>query len=594
MTVFIMKTKQRKFQNIGYILNKAKTNKSYFKYSLLNSISLSIIELIGAYTLPILIVLFDSFSLQQGFIAISVFYLIKFIIQLLSSVFAKNEAIEKERLLGQLDIDFMKQSMSLEYKYLEDPQFLDLKEKCISSIHSEDGIASTLTNSFKLFKSLLFIVFYLISIFFIDVRIIFVVAIFFGFNLLIIQMSKKNELRFFEENIVINRRYGYYLEVLSEPVYIKDFKMFDIGMLLRNKFSTFISKMVLTYKKYSRNVFAIFSINEVFLLFENILIFFVSIQSYVKGTITLAELVFIVNITIYISMSLNEIVKLISKLNVDDELLEPVIQYLSIPVVTSTHIQNNSEKIVFNTLEFKNVSFKYPNTDCYVLKDVSFKVLKGEKICIFGLNGAGKSTLFKLVSRLYSINEGEILINGKSIYSIAENSYNDLIGTMFQDFQIFPFTIKENISFDYHTDHLMAKVQNDSDLKKLISKLENGVDTNFDSSVNEKGVYLSGGEKQRIALARLLYKQSQVMILDEPSSSLDVDGEKKFYELIYKYHKDKTILFVSHRIASSNYCDKVLELENGCVKYFLNLSEIKEIKDSGFAKMYQKQSERFN
>lgn len=218
-------------------------------------------------------------------------------------------------------------------------------------------------------------------------------------------------------------------------------------------------------------------------------------------------------------------------------------------------------------IEFDNISFKYPNSEKYVFKDFTLKINPGERLAIVGINGAGKTTLVKLLTRLYKPNSGEIRINGININNFELEEYIDLISVVFQDVKIFPFNIKENIAFNHVSDEDKLKVVIEkSGLKEKIDSLENGVETNMLKVLDEEGIELSGGENQKIAIARALYKNGKILIMDEPTASLDALAEYKLYQSFDDLISDRTAIYISHRLSSTRFCDKIAFIENGELK----------------------------
>lgn len=217
------------------------------------------------------------------------------------------------------------------------------------------------------------------------------------------------------------------------------------------------------------------------------------------------------------------------------------------------------------TFEFRNVSYKYPEAEEYTIKNINLKINAGEKVAIVGLNGAGKTTLIKLMSGLYDPTEGEVLLNGKNIKEFNRRQYYEIFSAVFQDFSILPLSIKQNIaqSFDDIDDNRVVECIKLANLDKKIASLPDGLDSMLDRTVNENGVDLSGGEMQRLMLARALYKNAPVIILDEPTAALDPIAENEIYQRYNDLTQGRTSVFISHRLASTRFCDRILYVENG-------------------------------
>ncbi len=214
--------------------------------------------------------------------------------------------------------------------------------------------------------------------------------------------------------------------------------------------------------------------------------------------------------------------------------------------------------------KFENVSFKYPNSEKEVLNNINMEINKGEKIGIVGLNGSGKTTFVKLLTRLYDPTEGRITVNGIDIKEIPYQQYINNISTVLQDYFIFAYSIKENIVFDkeYNEKKLNESLVK-SGFQEHVASLVDGVETICYKKLYDNGVELSGGQAQRLALARAVYKDSSLLILDEPTSSLDPLSEYEFYKNFNNITQGKTTIFISHRLSSTKFCDKIIVFNNG-------------------------------
>lgn len=222
----------------------------------------------------------------------------------------------------------------------------------------------------------------------------------------------------------------------------------------------------------------------------------------------------------------------------------------------------------FESIEFKNVSFTYPDTTKEILKNVSFKISKGETIAIVGVNGAGKSTLVKLLLRFYDANEGEILYNGINVKEYNVKSLRNAFATVFQDYKNFAVSVNENIMCHECTDEekkIAEKALKQSGVWEKIASLPKGADTVLTREFEIDGAGLSGGENQKVSAARLFARDFEIAILDEPSSALDPIAEYKMYENLIDVTKDKTVIYISHRLSSAVLSDRIYVLGNGTI-----------------------------
>ncbi len=234
------------------------------------------------------------------------------------------------------------------------------------------------------------------------------------------------------------------------------------------------------------------------------------------------------------------------------------------PEITSEENLVPSDKA--KEIELKKVSFAYKEDSDMLLKDLDLHIKPGEKIALVGYNGAGKTTLVKLLMRLYDVKSGEILADGIDIRKYDVKKYRNTIGTVFQDFQIFGGNVKENVILnteDYGDEQRIKQALTDSGLINRINELPAGLDTELTTEFAKDGVNLSGGESQKLAIARVFYKDAGLMILDEPSSALDPIAEYQLNHAMMEATKDKSVIFISHRLSTTRLADRIIMLENG-------------------------------
>lgn len=217
-------------------------------------------------------------------------------------------------------------------------------------------------------------------------------------------------------------------------------------------------------------------------------------------------------------------------------------------------------------IKLDQVSFAYQKEAGAIINDISLSISPGEKIALVGYNGAGKTTLVKLLMRLYDVDNGNILADGKDIRSYDVQRYRDTIGTVFQDFQIFAGSIRENVLLDVADGCDEERIKDalaDSGLMKQVDGMEKGLDTPLTTEFAQDGVNLSGGESQKLAIARVFYQKAGLMILDEPSSALDPIAEYQLNHAMLTATKDKTVIFISHRLSTTRLADRIIMLEQG-------------------------------
>lgn len=248
---------------------------------------------------------------------------------------------------------------------------------------------------------------------------------------------------------------------------------------------------------------------------------------------------------------------------------------------------------------FRNVSFSYKEDSEPVLKDINITIKKGQKIAIVGHNGAGKSTFVKLLMRLYDVTEGSIEVGGTDIREYSLDSYRRLFGTIFQDFKIFAASITENVLLRRCGEETGAEDKEKvrealkaSGLFDKVESLEKGLDSQLTREFDDTGIQLSGGEFQKLAIARVFVKDCEICILDEPSSALDPISESEIFENMLKACEGKTVIFISHRLSTTVLADQIYLLENGSIKESGSHRELME-RNGKYAEMYHMQAKRY-
>lgn len=283
-----------------------------------------------------------------------------------------------------------------------------------------------------------------------------------------------------------------------------------------------------------------------------------------SGDITISEFVFAVGVIRVFASHFSGLLQGIQGQNGIQSFLSNIRKMLSYE-----DEDENTDKLVLDTqngitIEFRNVSFRYENTSEDILKNINLTIKSGEKLALIGLNGAGKTTLVKLICGFYEPTEGEIYINGNPKSSYRQKEYIKAVSALFQDSFVFPLSLDENLtSCDKVSDEdeQLKKALEYSGFLEAYNRCEQGGKTMLVREVNEDATDFSGGEKQKLLFARALYKQAKLLILDEPTAALDPIAENELYQNFGKAAKDNTVIFISHRLSSTRFCDRIILLE---------------------------------
>ena len=409
-------------------------------------------------------------------------------------------------------------------------------------------------------------------------------------NFLFGNLKNKYEFKRYEEQApkVLN----YVSRMMYLPDGAKEIRLSNVFSLMKKQYREATKQNVRVAVKYA---FANASLNfwritfTFTVIFEGVLLYAIY-RNQVTGSISLAELTIMTSLMVamtWILIRLFENVMEIMKNGIFINNLRGFLEYEEeIPQDQDGELPDGE----FESLEFRNVSFSYKEEQ--TIRNLSFVIRKGQKIALVGHNGAGKTTIIKLLLRLYDPTSGVILYNGKDIREYNLKAYRELFATTFQDFQMFGMTIKENVLMGRHYDNEEEQVI--SALKKAgvyekVMTLKDGIHTMMTKEFDADGAVLSGGETQKIAVARTFVKEAVMKIFDEPSSALDPIAEFELFQNIMKEGEDHTMLFISHRLSSVKNCDKVFMLEKG---HLIEEGTHQELltANGSYAQMYKKQA----
>lgn len=308
-------------------------------------------------------------------------------------------------------------------------------------------------------------------------------------------------------------------------------------------------------------------------------------------------------------LALSELAQIWTDLRNNNEHLIHFFAYMDLPKedetserenvqVWSQDSQKSAEKedalAAVKSIRFENVSFRYPDSQENVLEHISLEITGGESLALVGQNGSGKTTLIKLLCGLYRPTEGRILLNNKDIREYPVEEYRRYLATVFQDFTLFAFSLGENVAAAgrYQEEKVINAIQ-EAGLGEKYSHLPKGLKQGITTSFDEDGVNLSGGEAQKLAIARALYKDAPIMILDEPTAALDPYAEAEIYERFQELSFGKTVLSISHRLSSCRMCDRIVVLKAGKIVQTGTHEELVQEEMGEYAKMWKKQAEYY-
>ena len=453
-----------------------------------------------------------------------------------------------------------KKVMSLNYEDLENPAVLDMfeKSKCGFNMYDFfDKIVAVITNvlSFIGYAAILFTYSRLMLIIVVAVVVI---------NLICNAKKNKYYYKAGEDVAPMNRKFAYLAGLMYGFDYAKEIKVGGLSDYITDKYDDNIVGFKKIFRTLYRHVFLLSGVSSLTSVIQTFTLYSVVAYSAIQKTISIGDFTMYISSISAASGCLLTIVSAMidisknTKYATDMRLFFEMERKTEMGGILPDRSANNVD------IEFRNVSFKYPRTERYVLRHISFTVHSGEKISIVGKNGSGKTTLIKLLLRLYEPTEGEILVGGKNITDYDYKAYLSLFAPVLQDYKIFAFSCKENIELNLEdNEERLMRAIHDSDLDEKISSLPNGVLTPVYKQFDENGVEFSGGENQKLAIARAIYKDAPIILLDEPTANLDPLAEYDIYTMIYHMLGNKTSFFVSHRLASGRFCDRIFVVDGG-------------------------------
>lgn len=470
-----------------------------------------------------------------------------------------------------LKIKIAEKSMQMKYEYTEDATVLELLERAKKGLDlcngGIGGIADSITNLFINLLSL-FGVLTIIIIGVPELLLIFIATLF--LDIIFTNRNNDIQLKAFSDMAKHNRAFQYYYYKLCDYRYGQDIRLFQAEKLLDKKTDYYNSQMVLTLKKQSSSTLPYqlaSSILSVIRLGSTILVLGYKV---LDNNITLGEFSKYYNSNNSMQDCVKGLIGCVQELIMNCKYASECIQYLN---YKNENLQGTEsiEKKEKHCIVFKDVSFIYPKDNKPTLKNINVTIYAGEHVSIVGLNGAGKTTFIKLICRLYEPTTGTIYIDDVDIRKYKYNEYMQLISVVFQDFQLFSFSAYENIILDSLKGNGESKKRELTDIfdkvgmSELFEELPSGFDTHIFRDFVEEGINLSGGQLQKMAIARALYKNAPIVILDEPTAALDPISEFDIYSKFGELAKNKTTLFISHRLSVCQICDRILVFNEGSI-----------------------------
>lgn len=538
-------------------------------------------------------ILSERESLKDFAVIAFALVILEFLFNYLNAFFTSKVEISGQQLMYSLNVSYNLKSINISYEMLSHPQVLEKRELAGKAVNGSTFI--DMIRNVKNIISNILTLFGVLTLFLqSDPFIIMVVSILVVVNVYANNLIKKAQYNHSIEVTPFLRKVTYFQSIASDIEYGKEIRINSLKPLLFKKISElnemcfkFIKKIVSSQSKGIK-------ISHVTNALQDIAVYgILGIKVIVEKTMSIGDFSMYFNAIAQFKNSLVTIITTLTDMKINSLYMGHFLEYMKLPEETQEINQKIANNFILEKICFNNVSFVYPGSEIFALKNVSFTINKGEKISIVGMNGSGKTTIIKLLLRLYSPTEGNILINDIDINKINYEDYIHLFSVVFQDFKFMAFNIRENLCVnqeitDQDIDQIMLKLN----LLDRINSLPLKYETNYTRVFDEAGVEFSGGESQKLAIARALCQNAQMVIMDEPTAALDALAEYEIYKNFNDLTFDKTAIYISHRLSSCKFCDKIIYIKDGEITEKGSHNEL--IKHNGdYASMFFKQAQYY-
>nr|WP_300657449.1 ABC transporter ATP-binding protein [uncultured Acetatifactor sp.] len=487
--------------------------------------------------------------------------------------------------------------LDMDYARLEDEHVRDLQGTIMGKVHVNNA-AETLRG---VITSLLRLAGYAYLVFMLHPLVLLAVALVTAVNYGLGLKREKCSYVFAPEQARAARKFDYCFETMADFSYAKEVRINQASAWLAGKFSQVLDAYRGKLRKHENRMLLLAILEAAVGFVQMSAMYGYAVHRAILGEITIGDFSVFAGACLSLSAAFGGLVGGMTNMLYLSKYVDDYKKYTEL--AKPSHLKKGQAAIpdkeagnVGNRqflIEFRDVSFRYPGTDRNVLDHVSLAIGDREKLAVVGVNGAGKTTFIKLLCRLYEPTEGVILYNGTDISEIRYDEYVRLLSVVFQDFRLLAFTMEENVVLNQSSDRgKVLEAIRKSGLEDKLERLPKGLDTNVGKDFDEEGVEFSGGEGQKLVTARAYYKDAPIVVLDEPTSALDPISENAVYQRFHEIMEDKTAIFISHRLASTRFCDRVAVFAGGKVVECGTHEQLME-QEGLYRQMFLKQAEYY-
>ncbi|MCM1487707.1 MAG: ABC transporter ATP-binding protein/permease [Firmicutes bacterium] len=583
-------------ETLKYFLPVAwKVHKGYFFVGLLKTLAEAVQPFVAIFVSPLIIEeLLGDRDIGRLTVLAAVIAVLPPLISFLGSFLGEQMEKYDYKFQAYFSEEMSKRIMELDFQLTEDKKALDQVEAARTGISwYSGGVHGICDKAFSIIREAVKIA-GTVALIAVNAPLLFLITLIAVIIRAVLgKKENKIEIEAFEKLSKINRCFGYFCQSTSDFRYGKDIRLYSAKDLMTEKWEGYTDQSIGFWRVNSDKEMPICGINTFFDIVRDTVSYLYLGILVLTGGISIPLFTQMLSAGSTFNSSMQDLTYHVQNITKRCNYAYEYVKLMKYPAAIEKG--KKSVENIPHTIEFKNVSFTYPNTDVKVLKDISVTLRQGEHLSVVGLNGAGKTTFVKLLCRLYDPTSGEILLDGVNIKEYDYNQYMSLFAPVFQDFKLFAFSIRENIILDGPgNDKELEKLAEQVGLRDKLASLEKGDSTVLFKSFDENGIEPSGGEQQKLAIARALYKNSPTVILDEPTAALDPVAEYDIYRQFNALVGGKTAVYISHRLSSCRFCDKIAVFGDGRVKEYGTHEELAGIDGGIYAGMFAAQAQYYD
>ncbi|MBO5165650.1 MAG: ABC transporter ATP-binding protein [Lachnospiraceae bacterium] len=572
-----------------------KTRKSYFFSGVIQVVVGAISPFVKILALPLIIdELLGGRDVQKLISYAAIMVLGDVFLSLIDSIMGVVMEKYAEKFNNYITEEMSRRVMELDFQLTEDKKALDQMEAARTGMDwYSGGVHGIFQQLFNIASAVIAIIGVVVLIL-MNAPILFILtAIVLVITAILNNKNNKIEIEAYGRLSKLNRVFGYLGWELTDFRYGKDIRLYGAKDMMVEKWQSYNKETLKNWKWQADEHLPLNMIKTAVDVFRNLGTYLYLGILVIVGKISIGIFSQMLSAGNTFTMSMHTLVGTIQEVVKRCNYAYEYVKFMDYPAAIEKGDRPVKEGA--HTIEFKNVSFTYPGADVKVLDGVNVTLHPGEHLSVVGLNGAGKTTFVKLLCRLYDPTEGEILLDGVNIKEYDYNEYMALFAPVFQDFKLFAFSIKDNVSLDGDCEEEdMSALLEQVGLKEKISTLEKGAETMLFKAFDEDGIEPSGGEQQKIAIARALYKKAPVVILDEPTAALDPVAEYDIYRQFDTLVGGKTAIYISHRLSSCKFCDRIAVFAEGRIKEYGTHDELVGLEGGVYAEMFAAQAQYYN